>query len=40
MKSFLTCMLYADQIRENEMGRECSMQGRDDKCFQNLGWET
>jgi hypothetical protein len=37
VRSFKTCTLHQtlleDQIREDEMGGECTMYGRDDKCI-------
>jgi hypothetical protein len=29
-----------DEVKEDKIGRACSMHDKDEKCIQNFGWET
>jgi hypothetical protein len=31
---------WGDHIKDDDMGRECSMYGKDEKCIQKFGWKT
>jgi hypothetical protein len=37
---FLTILCRGDQIKKNEMGGACGKYGRQERCIQDLGWET
>jgi len=36
--SAISCTLH--HIKENKIGRACSMHMKDEKCTQNIGWKT
>jgi hypothetical protein len=42
-KSFMTCtllqILLGDHVKEDGMGRACSLHGRYEKCIKLFGWE-
>jgi len=44
LRSLMICtdnqILLGDQIEKNEMGRACSMYGRQKRCIQDFGGET
>jgi hypothetical protein len=44
MRSFVTYTLHrillGDQIKKDEIGRTCSMHGRDEECTQYFSWKT
>jgi hypothetical protein len=33
-------IIWMINIKEDEMGRECSTDGTDEKCIQYFGWKT
>jgi hypothetical protein len=44
MRGFITCTLLKvlvytqnDQVKEDKMGRVCSMNGREEKCIKDMG---
>jgi hypothetical protein len=40
MRSFINCTCLSYQMKEDELGWECSEYGGDEKCLQNFDWKT
>jgi hypothetical protein len=37
MRSFITCTLCHDKVKEYEMGRACGMHGGEEECIKDFG---